>query len=261
MDYKDEARTLPVTLPGVPADKVGGFFTLREGGISAGPYGTTRGIMGWNVGTRVGDAPACVAMNRRFVSSLVPSEPRWMHQVAGTRVVDGESIGEENATEADAATSVTPGVVLAIQVADCLPVLIADQAGRGIAAAHAGWRGLVGGVIENAVDALRTRLQDPKAPLSAWLGPRIGFAHFEVGPEVVEAFQKAYPQVNNAVRPGNPGKFYLDLGAYARAALASRGVTAVDDCEADTFGDPERFYSFRRDGARTGRHAALLWLK
>lgn len=262
MNYKDEAKVLPIRFPVDISGAVEGFFTLREGGVSSGPYGSVRGIMGWNVGTRVGDAPACVMMNRRFVRSMVPQEPRWMHQVAGTKVVCGEEVGEEEKTLADAATSVTPGVVLAIQVADCLPVMLADVRARGIAAVHAGWRGLAGGVIENAIDALRKRLGDPEARLCAWLGPRIGFSHFEVGPEVIEAFRARYPQAPaSAVRAGKPGKFYLDLATYARCALATRGVEAVADSDKDTYGEAESFYSYRRDGARTGRHVAVLWLR
>lgn len=262
MQYKNEAKVLLVQFPVDLSDRVEGFFTLREGGISSGPYGSLTGTMGWNIGARVGDVAACVRVNRSLVRSLVPQEPRWMHQVAGTQVVCGEDVGEEAATLADAATSVTPGVVLAIQVADCLPVMLADRKGRGIAAVHAGWRGLTGGVIENAVKALRDRIGDPRATLCAWLGPRIGFSHFEVGPEVVRAFSSRYPEAGpDCVRLGEPGKFYLDLAAYARCALASGGIDAVVDCRKDTFGEPELFYSYRRDGARTGRHVAVLWLK
>ncbi|MGN1209091.1 MAG: peptidoglycan editing factor PgeF [Duodenibacillus sp.] len=256
MDFKNELSVMRPQL----GDGVGALFTERAGGVSSGPWGTVEGIMGLNVGSRVSDNAACVRMNRAIVAQMTPSEPRWMTQVHGTRVVRAEEVGDESC-EADAQVTTVPGVVCTVQVADCLPVLLADERGRGVAAVHAGWRSLAGGVIENAVRALREAVGDEKAALRAWLGPRIGFEDFETGPEVVQAFEARYPNAAGAVKPAGEGKFLVSLAAFAKAALADVDVTAIDDCGLSTVADPVRFYSYRRDGEKTGRHAAMIWLK
>ena len=256
MDFKNELALLRPDL----GSNVGALFTERSGGVSSGPWGTVEGIMGLNVGSRVSDNAACVRMNRSIISQMTPSEPRWMTQVHGTRVVRAEEVADES-VEADAQVTTVPGVVCTVQVADCLPVLLADDAGRGVAAVHAGWRSLAGGVIENAVKALREAVGDDKARVRAWLGPRIGFENFETGPEGAQAFQARYPRAKDAVRPVGEGKFLVSLAAFAKEALLDVGVTEVEDCGLSTVADPVRFYSFRRDGQKTGRHAAMIWIK
>jgi YfiH family protein len=139
-----------------------------------------------------------------------------------------------------------------------MPVLLADVAGRGVAAAHAGWRGLAGGVVQAAAARLRSRLADPQARLVAWLGPSIGPSRFEVGADVLDAMAARLPDAPAAFAPLRDGKYLADLPALARQALAQAGVTDVSGGDWCTVSAPHRFFSYRRDGA-TGRHAALIW--
>ena len=254
MNWKNELNRICPEL----GPKVRAFFTEREGGVSSGPWGGVEGIMGLNVGARTGDNAGCVRMNRSIVEQLCPSPIHWMHQVHGTRVVEAREVDNEE-LEADAQIAFDPETVCVVQVADCLPVLLADKQARAVAAVHAGWKGLAAGVIEEAVKAIREKL--PACELKAWLGPRIGFEDFEVGDEVLERFKKAYPTVTDGVKEKENGKFCLSLAAYARAALAGVGVTEVEDCGLSTAADARRFYSYRRDGERTGRHAAVIWIE
>ena len=256
MDFKNELAALRPHL----AEGVSAVFTERLGGVSSGPWGGPDGIMGLNVGSRVGDNAGCVRMNRSIVAQLAPTEPRWMTQVHGIDVVRADDVADES-VQADAQVTTTPGVVCVVQVADCLPVLLADELGRGVAAVHAGWRSLAAGVVENAVARLRAEIGDEAARIRAWLGPRIGFDEFETGPEVRSAFEARYPEAQGAVRGGAGGKCFIDLAGYARAALAAAGVTEVGDCALSTAADSARFYSYRRDGEHTGRHAALIWIE
>lgn len=252
MNWKNE---LAVIRPEI-GEKVKALFTERVGGVSSGPWGGPEGIMGLNIGSRVEDNAGCVRMNRSIVAELCPSEPRWMTQVHGIQVVDAESVADES-VEADAQVTTVPGTVCVVQVADCLPVLLADKAGRVVGAVHAGWKSLAAGVVEEAVRAMKNKVAD--CELKAWLGPRIGREDFEVDADVAEAFEKAYPGVENGV-VAKDDKFLIDLAAYAKAALAKVGVSNIEDCGLSTYADSARFYSYRRDG-RTGRHAALIWIE
>lgn len=236
------------------------LFTCREGGVSSGPWGDENGVMGLNVGPHTGDFAACVKMNRQIVSQLVPTDPKWLKQVHGTRVVAAETA--EGEPEADAAVSMTPGVVAVVMVADCLPVMIADAEGRAVCAVHAGWRGLADGVVQMGVKAVRDAVGDDEARVVVWLGPRIGPEAFEVGEDVREAMKANLPNADAAFREEN-GKLYADLGMLAREALAQMRVTEADvfDCGLSTHADKKRFWSFRRDGEKAGRHAAMIWLK
>ncbi len=254
--YKNEIEVIRPTL----VKGVGALFTERLGGVSSGPWGGPDGIMGMNVGAHVGDNPSCVQMNRSIVAQMVPSAPRWMTQVHGIRTVDAETVTDDT-LKADAQTSLTPGVVCVVQVADCLPVLVAEKNARGVAAIHAGWKGLSLGVIESGVRRLKERLGDENAELVAWLGPRIGFDDFECGEDVLAPYRLRYPEVTDGIRLKGEGKYCLSLAAYARYALRSVGVTEVQDCGLSTVSDPKRFFSFRRDGAKSGRHAALIWIE
>lgn len=232
------------------------LITTRAGGVSQGPWGAD-GAGGMNLGEG-SDAPQDVAANRRRLRAALPAEPCWLNQVHGTVVVDAQSAPPR--PSADAAFATAPGLVCCVLVADCLPVLLTDRHGRGVAAAHAGWRGLAGGVIQNTVAALRGALGDPAAPLLAYLGPAIGPGHFEVGPEVLEAMRRTLPDAGAAFAPHVPGKWRADLFALARQALAQVGVTAVHGGGMCTMSDPARFYSYRRSSP-TGRQAALIWRK
>jgi len=239
-------------VPGWPvAGRVRALCTTRHGGVSDGQYAS------FNVGVAVGDDPARVAENRARLQSLLPAEPLWLKQVHGTRVIAADEIGP--GVEADASVTRSAGAVLAIQAADCMPVLLADRSGSVIAAAHAGWRGLAAGVIENAVAAMNIVPGD----VMAWLGPAISGTAYEVGQDVHDAFTAHDPAAAAAFvsrRDGVDGKYLVDLYALARQRLARLGVASVHGGGFCTYADAERFYSYRRDGV-TGRMVALIWLE
>lgn len=228
--------------------RVRALVTTRTGGVSVGPYASL------NLGIAVNDDPKAVAENRARVRAHLPEEPRWLKQVHGATVVAGESVSA--LVEADASVTRTPGVVCVIQMADCMPVLLATRDGSVIGIAHAGWRGLAGGVVERTIEAMRA---DPAAMI-AWLGPAIGPDTFEVGEEVRAAFVAADPAAVDAFRPLNTGKWLADLFTLARQRLARAGLTAVHGGGLCTVSDPTRFFSHRRDRL-TGRMGAFLWLE
>lgn len=229
------------------------FCTTRAGGAGSAPHDTL------NLGLRAGDRPDVVAENRRRVQALVPAAPLWLRQVHGTRVVDADAAPEDEPA-ADAAVTATPGRPLAIMVADCLPVLVVESGGRAVGVAHAGWRGLAGGVLENTLEALRRKCPDAVA-WHAWIGPGIGPTAFEVGQDVMDAFAHDGPQARALFRPrpGRPGKWLADLAGLAELRLRRAGVEAVHQSGLCTVSDQERFFSYRRDG-QTGRMALLAWL-
>lgn len=239
----------------LPAN-VGALTTLRRGGVSPAPYDDGDGGGGLNLGEHVGDAPEHVAHNRSLLNTLLPSAPVWLAQVHGTRVMDVSAA--KGLPEADAAISTQRGAVCAIMTADCLPILLCDTAGRVVGAAHAGWRGLVGGVIENTVDAMRLA---GASEITAWLGPAIGPQAFEVGGEVREAFVGRQPEAESAfVSATGEGKYLADIYALARLRLHALNINKVYGGGFCTFTDSRRFYSYRRDKT-TGRMATLIWLK
>ncbi|MDE3738368.1 peptidoglycan editing factor PgeF [Pseudomonas resinovorans] len=233
--------------PDWPAPKrVQACVTTREGGFSLPPY------EGLNLGSHVEDDPQAVEQNRRLLTSTLGCRPAWLSQVHGVRVAQADP---SRVDEADASWTAEPGVASAVLTADCLPALFCDRAGTKVAAAHAGWRGLANGVLEATLDALVL----PAEEVLVWLGPAIGPAAFEVGPEVREAFLAHHPETGQAFRPSaNEGKFMADIYQLARIRLAARGVQAVYGGGFCTVSDP-RFYSYRR-AARTGRFASLVWL-
>jgi polyphenol oxidase len=210
---------------------------------------------------RIDVARTMTENRRRLVADLVlPAEPRWLQQVHGTAVVNLDTVPQGEVV-ADAAVSRAPGTVCAVLTADCLPVLFAASDGSIVGAAHAGWRGLAGGVLESTVGALRSL--DPDVPLLAFLGPAISVAHFEVGPEVREAFVAKDPAAATAFRRGELDRWRCDLFALANQRLAALGVTAVASGMC-TYADEARFFSHRRDVQHrgldsTGRMAALIW--
>ncbi|WP_028239145.1 peptidoglycan editing factor PgeF [Stutzerimonas azotifigens] len=221
--------------------------TTRAGGVSRAPFDS------FNLGDHVGDDPAAVAANRARLSAWLGCRPAWLSQVHGTEAVQADA---GRCMVADASWSEKPGVACAVLTADCLPVLFCDRAGTRVAAAHAGWRGLAGGVLERTLDALAR----PPEEVLVWLGPAIGPAAFEVGPEVREAFVAGRPEAEATFGPSlNPGRLMADLYALARVRLAVRGVRAVFGGGECTLGDP-RFYSYRQQST-TGRFASLVWLQ
>jgi len=245
-------------LPEWPAPAgVRALASTRAGGVSQGAFA------GLNLAAHVGDDPRHVAVNRLLLSRMLPAEPLWLRQVHGTRVlaalhgIDPAGPGAEGPeAEADACVAHRPGRVCAVLTADCLPVLFCDDAGSVVGAAHAGWRGLAAGVLENTVAAMGV-LPDR---LMAWLGPAIGQPAFEVGSEVREAFTSRDPRAAGAFLARDGGKWSCDLAALARQRLEAAGVTRAFGGGLCTFSAPRRFYSYRRDGA-TGRMAALIWLE
>jgi YfiH family protein len=238
----------------VPSD-IGAFSTTRQGGASAAPYDDGAGGGGLNLGSHVGDRLQDVERNRSLLSRHIPALPIWLSQVHGTRVVDASDAvcGEE----ADAIVATQAGLVCAVQTADCLPVLLCDRSGRVVGAAHAGWRGLVGGVLENTVAKMRAAGANE---LIAWLGPAIGPARFEVGSDVFAAFADRDARAASAFHtiPGRAGKYWADIYTLARLRLQSAGVTHISGGDMCTVSE-QRFYSYRRDGV-TGRMASLIWI-
>jgi YfiH family protein len=239
-------------------ERVRSACSLRAGGVSVAPWESL------NLGLHVGDDPAAVRENRRRLRKALqlPAEPVWLQQVHGTAVwrADGAPIGPAGPI-ADAAVTDRPGEVLAIMVADCLPVLFApkpEARGFALGAAHAGWRGLAAGVLEATVAALPL----PASELVAWLGPCIGADQFEVGEEVLQAFTAAGDSARH-FRAGRPGHWFADLPGIARARLQRLGIEEIHGGGWCTVGAPMRFFSHRRDAAlaqgRSGRFAALIW--
>lgn len=239
-------------LPEWPAPAgVRAAFTLRAGGVSRPPFDTC------NIAAHVGDDPQAVGENRaRLRASLaLPAEPAWLEQVHGQRVVDLDRQTALGALgPADAAVTRTAGRVCAIQVADCMPVLFTATDGSVVGAAHAGWRGLAGGVLEATVRAMRTAPRE----LLAWIGPAIGQAHFEVGEEVRTAFLEGDAGAAAAFIANDRGRWQGDLASLARRRLEALGLIRIYGGGWCTYTDPLKFFSYRRDG-RSGRMAALVW--
>ncbi len=229
--------------------------TTRRGGVSSAPYDTL------NLGTHVGDDPSAVRKNRRLlrVSSAEKPEFCWLTQVHGIDVVDAAQVPGVESVEADASFTRTANVACAVMTADCLPVLLFDRLGTVVAAAHAGWRGLVAGVVEETIDAMAVE----PAELVALLGPAIGPDTFEVGDEVRQAFVEADSGADACFRPSpfHPEQRWVaDLYELCRRRLRAVGIGQVVGGDACTFSDEERFYSYRRDG-QTGRMASAIWLR
>jgi polyphenol oxidase len=229
------------------AANVRALSTTRAGGASRGHYA------GLNLATRVGDDSGAVERNRAALRAHLPVEPFWLEQVHGIDVVEA---GPGSApARADGAVARTRHCVCAVLTADCLPVLLAARAGDVVGVAHAGWRGLASGVIEATLVRMGVAGEDT----IAWLGPAISQAAYEVGSDVYETFVGRDAAARHAFRPGAPGKYHADLYALARHRLRAAGVTAVHGGGFCTYGEPERFYSYRRDRT-TGRMATLVWI-
>jgi polyphenol oxidase len=229
------------------------FTTLRYGaGVSQPPFDS------FNLGLRSGDDAVAVERNRRALveNFALPSAPRWLRQVHGTTVAIEPGFDEP---EADAAVTRTPGAVLAILTADCLPVVLAARERGVLAAAHAGWRGLAAGVLEATLEAMDASREN----IVAWLGPAAGPACYEIGREVFDAFVAHDADAECAFTPTRVNHWRVDLYALARIRLARAGVTDVHGGGLDTISDT-RFFSHRRstsdEAGRTGRMATLAWM-
>lgn len=237
---------------GRPEPGVRAFMTTRAGGVSAGPGGCYASM---NVGTAVQDEPVAVAENRARVASALGAKPIFLRQVHGSEVVLLNAAHADAGAEppqADASVSITPGLGVAIQVADCLPVLFA--APGGVAGAHAGWRGLAGGVLENTVAALCQAAGCRPDQIQAWLGACIGSEAFEVGHEVLEAFGVAPQPVSSEFFRFRPNaeaqpRWRADLAGLARQRLLALGLDGVSGISGGgwcTVSDGSRFFSYRR---------------
>lgn len=254
---------LPLLRPAWPAPAgVGAAMSTRAGGVSGGVYGSL------NLGVAVGDEPAAVAQNRARFTAALGAQPVWLRQVHGNRVLRLHAGGDSTPAEpADAAWTSDFGVACTVQAADCMPVLFALRDGSAVAAAHAGWRGLAGGVLEATVQALCTSAGEGRrvapAEVLAWLGPCIGPREFEVGADVLQAFGEdpAAPDAQRFVyraRPDGTPRWLAHLQRLARERLAAAGVQNITDAAACTVEQASAFFSFRRDGV-TGRMAAAVW--
>lgn len=221
------------------------MVTTRTGGFSQGPWASM------NLGTNSGDDRADVLQNRGLLSRDLPADPLWLEQVHGVSVVVNDGL-QAKTPEADAQVAFGPGKVCAVLTADCLPVLFCNRSGDRVGAAHAGWRGLAGGVLEQTVKAFECEPCD----LLAWLGPAIGPGAYEVGDDVVGHFEIEFPR--GFRRSGD--RWLMDMYALARIKLEVAGVTSVHGGEYCTWTESNRFFSYRRDGV-TGRMASLVWIE
>ena len=256
--------------------RVRALVTTRNGGVSEPPFGRWRDGVdlpgGLNLGMKAGDDPAAVAVNRaRLLDLTGVSEAAWLEQIHGAGIVRAEDVLAQThangiPTQADASVTDRPGTVCVVMVADCMPVLLCDEAGRAVGAAHAGWRGLAAGIVEQTAQRVADLAGVEAASLHAYLGPAIGPDAFEVGADVRDAFMKGVDgkqreAAANAfvTHPHNPGKYLADLATLARLRLQRLGVTRIAGGDLCTVTQRERFYSYRRD-RETGRMAALIWL-
>lgn len=242
---------IPLLIPNWPvAERIKSCSTTRNGGVSPAPYSSL------NLGDHVNDLAQNVRKNRALLveQARLPSKPVWLEQVHGTEVLTLDGSQPLN-LQADAVYSRTVGQVCAIMTADCLPVLFCSKAGNEVAAAHAGWRSLCYGVLENTVNCFQAVPQE----IIAWLGPAIGPQKFEVGGDVRDAFIDAKPQAIMAFKTQGD-KYLADIYLLARQRLESLGITAIYGGDYCTVSDKSRFFSYRRD-RQTGRMASLIWLE
>jgi YfiH family protein len=245
----------PGTVSGLTWPGVRYFATTRAGGVSCG------GFASFNLGAHTRDDPARVQENRRRLRGVLPGDPLWLDQVHGSEVLDADAwvAGSADAPRADAAVTTRPERVLAIMTADCLPVVLSDHGGMVLGVAHAGWRGLAGGVLEATVARMRAMCPGAGA-LRAWVGPAISQRHFEVGGDVHAAFVGPDPAARMFfVRSPSGPKWLADLPSLARHRLWRVGVEDIELSSYCTYGRADLFYSYRR-ASDTGRLATLAWL-
>lgn len=227
------------------------FNTTRKGGVSAQPYDAL------NLGTHVGDDGTVVAENRRRLKDIIaaPTEPFWLEQVHGTRVLRLDENSDRADNQADASYTNIAGQVCAVMTADCLPVLFCNRQGTEVAAAHAGWRGLCDGVLEQTLACFDSSPED----IFAWFGPAIGPTAFEVGGEVRAKFIEQDANAEQAFTEHGE-KYLADIYQLARLRLRRAGVQTISGGDLCTVSDKSRFFSYRREPV-TGRMAALIWFR
>jgi purine-nucleoside/S-methyl-5'-thioadenosine phosphorylase / adenosine deaminase len=245
-----DRRGLDWIVPDWPAPpNVRALMTTRNGGFSKGACATL------NLARNGADDPEAVARNQRLLEEVIGVAPAWLSQMHGTAVADVDR--SEGVTAADAAVASHAGRAVAVRVADCLPVLFCDRAGTRIGAAHAGWRGLAAGVLEQTVAAMRVEPRE----LIAWMGPAIGPDAFEVGDDVRDVFVGVDAAATAAFRPypARPGKWLADLFELGAMRLRACGVATIAGGGVCTVSNPDRFFSYRRDRS-PGRMAAMVWL-
>lgn len=251
--FCNENQALVKTVTGHQWPGVQYFCTTRQGGFSQSPYDSL------NMGMHTGDDPLAVEKNRSRLQCMLPGPVVWLEQVHGTDVYDADLFdAKDRPITADAAVTTERNRVLAIMTADCLPVVMASEDGEVIGAAHAGWRGLLNGVLEKTLEKMKRKTH--RKCFRAWVGPAIGFEAFEVGQEVYDAFINR--DKNQALffrpHPQNKGKWLADLSGLAVHRLSENGASAVEESKFCTFSDRERFFSYRRQG-RTGRMVTVVW--
>lgn len=237
--------------------RIGACMTLRTGGVSPAPYDDGQGQGGLNLGMHVNDDVQLVLQNRELLAQVLPDQPVWLNQIHSVNVVDAALV--QGVPDADASVTDQPQVVCTIMTADCLPVLLADDQGRVVGAAHGGWRGLVNGVLENTLAAMREK---GAGDISAWLGAAIGPTSFEVGQDVYDAFVTkdiAFKQAFVPVSDRND-KYWADIYLLARIILNQNAVKHIYGGEWCTVKESDRFYSYRKDKI-TGRMATCIWIK
>ena len=225
------------------------LITTRNGGVSTGPFHSL------NLGDHVGDNSSDVFTNRALLRRELPAEPAWLNQVHGVTVLNAADVGLPP-PNGDASFTRQRQVVCVVMTADCLPLLLSNEEGTVVAAAHVGWRGLRDGVMEATVAACNER----PGRLMAWLGPAIGPKAFEVGESVRTAFMDFAPSATAAFIKISNGKYQADIRTLARQRLNAAGVEQIYSSKECTVIDRERFFSYRRDG-QTGRMASLIWLE
>lgn len=239
--------------PNWPAPaRVKSLSTTRVGGFSESPWDS------FNLAQHVGDAPDRVDENRQLLMQFgqLPEAPNWMDQVHGCEVITQGTHPSSSSAQADACYTDQPEKVCAVMTADCLPLLLCDRQGLQVAAIHAGWRGLIAGVIEQGV----SRFSGESGELLVWLGPAIGAKHFEVGSEVKAAFEEIDSNAKKAFRKSSNGRWLCDLYLLAKQRLNKLGVSKVYTDDYCTFSDSQRFFSYRRTG-QTGRMATMIWIE
>lgn len=240
-----------VITPNWPAPaNIRSLSTTRIGGFSLAPYDQ------FNLGDHVGDDPFSVSKNRQQLinSTNLPQSPYWLRQTHSIQAINTQDWHAD--IEADSCFSTTTDHICAVMTADCLPILLCDVDGNHVAAIHAGWRGLLAGVIENTIE----KMTCPANQLLAWLGPAIGPTAFEVGAEIRDAFIAANAVDTTAFTSADNELWLADLYLLAGHRLQKSGITAIYGGDFCTFNDHHRFFSYRRDGV-TGRMATMIWIE
>lgn len=249
---KNYRETLKLIEPSWPAiKKVKAYTTTRHGGVSPTPYDSL------NLAKHSGDASENIDKNRALLAHALrlPNEPFWLSQVHGNHVVPAQS--HPTYISADAAFTFEPNIVCTVLTADCLPILLCDQSANWVAAIHAGWKGILAGVIE----ATLKQVSVSENKILAWLGPAIGPNAFEVGEEVRQQFIAIDPTSSTAFKPYKQDRWLANIYQLANQRLSSCGITQIYGGELCTYSNPSDFFSYRRDKQHTGRMASLIWLE